>query len=55
MKTTLKVKRIYKEENKLENLILEIIENELDTKFEELYNKTQTADTVINQNERLVA
>ena len=33
---------------------LEIVENELDTKFEEIYNNTQ-ADTVINQKERLVA
>ena len=52
-KTKLKVERIYKEENKLEDLLLQIIENELESKFEELYNQTQ-ADTVINQ-ERLVA
>ena len=52
-KTKLEAVRIYKEENKLEDLLLQIVENELDTKFEELYNNTQ-ADTVINQ-ERLVA
>mgnify|MGYP000849813376 FL=1 len=51
---TFKVKRIYKEEDKLEDLLLQIVENELDTKFEEIYNKPQ-ADTVINQKERLVA
>lgn len=54
MNRTFKTKRIYKEENKLEDLLLEIIENELATKFEEMYNKPQ-ADTVINQEERLVA
>ena len=52
-KIKLEVTRVYNNKEKLEDLLLQIVENELESQFEELYNKTQ-ADTVINQ-ERLVA
>lgn len=52
-KTKLEVTRVYNNQEKLEDLLLQIVEDELESQFEELYNKTQ-AGAVINQ-ERLVA
>lgn len=52
----MKIKRIFTNNNNLEEIINSIIEEQVDEKIKEIYNKVQ-ADTVaqISENERRVA
>lgn len=53
-KEMLNAVKVYNGQEKLEDLILNIVEKELEDKFNELYNQTQ-ADIVIHDEERWVA